>query len=284
MNGPVDQIIHILKLLDDENPEIQDIIKDTLLENSLELILRRSAIEEQGGLQSGNSFYSFLERMRFQLTQQALQELAHTGLEDIDLEKAAWVLAFWNNPRVDVPYFQAILDEMAKQIGEHMPQSGHPLAFIDHISYYLFNKFGFRGNREDYYNPENSFIDRVLETRKGIPISLSVLFILVARRLRFPVIGVPMPAHFILKFDNGTDEIFFDPFHEGKIYSRQECLAYLKKARVENPYLVLRGCPDWQIVLRMLRNIRLVFSSYREDPERTAEAERLIELIESNYQ
>ncbi len=276
-------ITHLLKLLDDDNPEIQRILKKTILENSLEFIFRRPQYQEQVDEQRRKILQEHFRELHFKLVREAFQRIVRENLEDIHLEKAVLVLSYWNDPTVNIPSLIRQLDRMAEEIGSLMPISGHPLAFIDHMNHYLFEKCGFRGNTLDYYNPDNSFIDRVLESRKGIPITLSVLYMLIARRLRMPIIGVPMPAHFIVKFDNGSDEIFFDPFYGGKVYSRQECLGYLNNANVTDPLTVLSGCNDHQIVERMMRNIHLVYSSYRDEPEKIAQIEKLLDLLEKNY-
>ncbi|MFN2126662.1 MAG: transglutaminase-like domain-containing protein, partial [Anaerolineales bacterium] len=204
-------------------------------------------------------------------------------LEDLDLEKAVLLLAFWNSSRVDLPAIVNELDEIAGEIRKSIPTTGHPLSFIDTVSEFLNKNMGFRGNSTDYYNPDNSFIDKVLKTKTGIPITLSTIYILIARRIDLPILGVPMPAHFIVKYDDGTDEIFFDPFYGGKVYSRQECLKYLEQADIEDHNKVLDGCSNFDIILRMMRNIHLVYSSYKDEPQKITEIEQLLSLVEQNF-
>jgi len=278
------KIQHLLELLDDNSPQIRNILQQTLLANSLDIILKKPYYVLQAPVDFRERFIDLLEDLRPKLIRSAFQQLLDKTLEDMDLEPAVLLLSYWNDSKVDIPTIIHQLDKMAEEIGSRMPYSGHPLAFIDHISYYFFKKYGFRGNKADYYNPDNSFIDRVLETRKGIPITLSVIFMLIAKRLNLPVTGVPMPAHFILKFDNGNDEIFFDPFYQGRIYSRRECLYYLLNANVSDPESILSGCTNYEIVLRIMRNIHLVYSSYRDFPEKVAEIEQFLKMIENHYQ
>ncbi len=275
---------HLLKLLDDSSAEIQKIVRNTILENSLEILLKRPFYQMQADPELRPSLEEMLNELHFDLIKDAFGKLIETNLEDIDLEKAVMLLAYWNDPDVDVPSFVNRLDLYAGEIGNHMPVTGHPLAFIDHLNYYIFKKFGFKGNTSDYYNPDNSFINRVMETKKGIPITLSVIYMLISRRLELSIAGVPMPAHFIVKFDNGTDEIYIDPFYEGKIYSQQECREYLNQANNLNTASILEGCADYQIILRMMRNIELVYSSYQDEPQKKSEIEQLITLVEQNYQ
>lgn len=277
------QIEHILKLLDDESPEIMKIVRSNLLENStaivLENLISNLTLSEEALLQ----LKSTLHDMHFDLVTQVLTQLCENQLEDIDLEKAVLLLAYWNNPDIDIQEIVSNLDEMAEDIRRVMPDSGHPLSFIDIITQHLFSQWGFKGNSEDYYNPENSFIDQVFHNRKGIPITLSVIYILIARRVGIPIIGIPMPAHFIVKYDDGEDEIFFDPFYGGKVYSREECIQYLKQSKNNNIEEILGGCPNYEIIGRMMRNIHLVYTSYQDEPEKSRQLEDLLKLLESYF-
>jgi len=278
------QFEHILKLLDDDSPEIQKIVRTTLLDNSLDIILDSKIQKFDLPEESQEQILSTLEEIHFEMVTRAMTQLCEAQLEDIDLEKAVLLLAYWNNPATNIPEMASQLDDMADEIRKQLPASGHPLSYIDIMNQIIFSDWGFEGNAEDYYNPENSFLDRILDTRKGIPISLSVLCMLLARRMGLPLVGIPMPAHFILKYDDGEDEIFFDPFYGGKVYSREECLRYLDQAKIENKDEILGGCTHYDIIARMMRNIQLVYSSYREEPEKSRQAEELLKLLEKYFQ
>lgn len=277
------QIEHIMKLLDDESPEIKKIVRSTLLENSTDIVLdsliSKLSLSEEAHLQ----LKSTLNEIHFELVSRVMTQLCESQLEDVDLEKAVLLLSYWNNPDIDLQDIVSQLDEMAENIRQVIPASGHPLTFIDIITHHLFSKWGFKGNSEDYYNPENSFLDQVLLKKKGIPISLSVLYILIARRIGIPIIGIPMPAHFIVKYDDGEDEIFFDPFFGGKVYSREECIQYLQQAELKKIDEVLGGCPNYEIISRMMRNIHLVYTSYQDEPEKSKQLEDLLKLLESYF-
>ena len=277
------QFEHILKLLDDESPEIQKIVRTTLLDNSVDIILDSKIQKFNLPEEYQNQLFSTLEEIHFDMVTRAMIQLCEAQLEDIDLEKAVLLLAYWNNPEINIQEIVNHLDEMAEDIRKKLPLSGHPLSFIDRMNQIVFTDWGFKGNSEDYYNPENSFIDRVLDTRKGIPISLSVLCILLARRIGLPMVGIPMPAHFILKYDDAEDEIFFDPFYGGKVYSREECIHYLDQAKIKNKDEILSGCTNYEIIARMMRNIQLVYSSYMEKPEKSNQVEELLKLLDSYF-
>lgn len=278
------KIRHLLNLLDDDSPRIQKILKETLLENSFDVIIKRPLYLAQTPSKFRSVFIDRLHTIHHDLVINAWRQLVRNNLEDISLEKSVLLLSFWNDEDLDVPGIILQLDEMAKGIGNTLPISGHPLAFVDHLNYYLTEKYGFRGNSKDYYNPDNSFLDKVLQNRHGIPITLSILYLLISQRLNIPVLGVPMPAHFILKFDDGSDEVFFDPFNQGRIYSRQECMGYLNYLKSGKVDEILSGASNFEIILRMMRNLKLVFTSYKNEREKASELAGFMKILEDAYQ
>jgi regulator of sirC expression with transglutaminase-like and TPR domain len=145
----------------------------------------------------------------------------------------------------------------------HLSQSGKA-AWLAH---WLFNVLGFRGNVADYYNPANSYLNCVLDTQLGIPISLSVLYLEVAQRLGFVAYGVGLPAHFVVAVETDGSAQYFDPYHAGVPLTRQDCLE-----RVFNiqPFQG-EGRPEWfmpqenrQIFVRLLNNLKQIYLS-KED-------------------
>ena len=235
------KIKHLLKLVDDESPEIQKILRDSILNNSINMIFNKSLYETELDFLQVEFFNQLLIDYHSKLIRKAFEDLISSSLEDIDLEKSTLLLAYWNDPSINLKEIQEELNQIALEIEQLIPDTGRPLSFIDQISEYLFREKGLRGNDDDYYNPDNSYIDRVLKNKVGIPISLSIIYILISHRINLPIFGIPLPNHFILKYDDGVDEIFFDPFYGGKIYSRLECLKYLKRAKTR-----IRNCSTLQ--------------------------------------
>lgn len=270
-----------MTLVDDDSPEIQKILREEILSHGLDIILNKDAYFLFLDGRDLEHFNKILEELHQDMVFAAFSQLLDAALDEIDLEKSILLLSYWDKSEISCSKLQSLLDSLADEVSRDMPHAGHPLSFIDHINKVLFQEYHFRGNARDYYNPSNSYLHRVFETGLGIPISLSIIYMLVAKRLNFPVFGVCMPAHFILKFDNGEDEIFFDPFYGGKVYSRQTCLDYMKGFTIENPQKILEGCSTMEIVKRVLRNLYLNYSSHTPEPEKVVEIENLLTLLES---
>ena len=165
-------------------------------------------------------------------------------------------------PQLEVgPYIDS-LDEIAQTIRSTMRAGDAPLETIERINSVLFETMGFRGNTENYYDPRNSFFNDVLERRTGIPITLSTLYLEIARRLGVPIVGVGMPGHFLVKYAARDVEFFLDPFNRGGILTREDCrkrLRDLYSGQVEFEERLLARVTHRQILSRMLHNLKAIY-------------------------
>ncbi|HZV12774.1 MAG TPA: transglutaminase-like domain-containing protein, partial [Candidatus Kapabacteria bacterium] len=120
-------------------------------------------------------------------------------------------------------------------------------------------------NNEDYYNPDNSYINKVLEDRRGIPISLSVVWLLTARRLNLPIAGINLPGHFMLKYDVPKVDIYIDPFNGGKLLSRLDCIRFMVNAGYKFSEQHLTPATNRQIIIRMFNNLAEIYSQKNDE-------------------
>jgi regulator of sirC expression with transglutaminase-like and TPR domain len=178
------------------------------------------------------------------------------------LDLAALDLASVEFPRLDWEASLSRLEILAGQIDAGLPPHATSLQFINAANRLLFDNQLFRGNESDYYDPRNSCLNSVLSRRLGIPISLSVVYIEVARRLSRPVYGVGLPGHFIVVYQDAESRYWIDPFHHGRILSFGDCCRLAKQtAGVDvraNPTL-LAPVSNRQILVRMLSNLKAVY-------------------------
>jgi regulator of sirC expression with transglutaminase-like and TPR domain len=178
------------------------------------------------------------------------------------LDLAALELASVEFPRLELEASLSRLQILAAQIDADLPSQATGLQFIKAANHRLFQDLLFRGNEGDYYDPRNSCLNSVLSRRLGIPISLSVVYIEVARRLSRPVYGVGLPGHFIVVYQDSESRYWIDPFHHGRILSFGDCCTLAKQtAGVDvraNP-AVLAPVSNRQILIRMLSNLKAVY-------------------------
>jgi regulator of sirC expression with transglutaminase-like and TPR domain len=186
--------------------------------------------------------------------------------EKIDLTRAALLIARTEYPGLNIEGYAARIDELADRVSANLP-GYHSQQAIAALNQVLFEQTGLRGNRDDYYDPRNSFLSDVLDRGLGIPITLSIVYMEVARRVGFPLAGVGMPGHFLLKhFADGGQELLIDCFNRGDILSRQDC--QLRLDEIYSGEMALR--PEFlhplsrrQILTRMLNNLKTVYLSTR---------------------
>jgi regulator of sirC expression with transglutaminase-like and TPR domain len=190
------------------------------------------------------------------------------GLDDdkIDLIRSALSIARLEYPNLEIEAYASRIEGLARRVAALAPKldSRHTLAALNQV---LFEEAKLRGNRENYYDPRNSFLNDVLDRGLGIPITLSIVYMEVARRVGFPLSGVGMPGHFLLKhFSVDGRETLIDCFDSGDILTRQDCQSRLDeiysgemKLRPEFLHPVSRR----QILTRMLNNLKTVYLSTR---------------------
>jgi regulator of sirC expression with transglutaminase-like and TPR domain len=203
------------------------------------------------------------------------QILTDPSGERIRLDLAALDLAAIQFPGLA---FEPVLDrlnELASQLGDRLRNFNDGRDFVETAQRFLFGELGFHGNSEDYYDPLNSCLNQVLDRRTGIPISLSVLYLEVARRLMMPVFGIGLPRHFIVQYDDGNYQTFIDPYHGGKAISLRECFA-LAGAQTADLTLLERSSGQ-DILRRMVRNLHRGYMR-RSDWPRAAETLDLLML------
>lgn len=200
----------------------------------------------------------------------------------VDLARAALTLALPEYPGLDVRQSLACLDRMAEDASGAAGASEDTYRRLACLDYVLFTQQGFAGNTEDYYDPENSFLNRVLERRRGIPITLSVLYMEVARRTGLEVQGVGFPGHFLVKTACDGAEVFVDPFNRGSILSEPDLQGLLDRmygGRLEVRPEYLQAVSNRQIVQRMLNNLKLVYAN-RQDPKRCLRAVEQLAILD----
>src|SRR5262245_30790585 len=142
---------------------------------------------------------------------------------DVDLARAALLIACEEYPDLDIGGYLSRLDEMGRVAAGQAAVEPGPHGALRALHRYLFEEQGFRGNESDYYDPRNSFLNDVLERRSGIPITLSVVYMEVARRIGLRLEGVGLPGHFIVRVLRPEGDQLVDPFHAGALLTEADC-------------------------------------------------------------
>jgi regulator of sirC expression with transglutaminase-like and TPR domain len=186
----------------------------------------------------------------------------------IDLVEAAVLIARTAFPDLSESDCTEPLDRWAERLQRHLGASPSAGAILKHLNRILFDEEGFQGNHANYFDPENSFINRVLERRLGIPITLSLVYSEVGRRAGFPVHGIALPGHFIAGLFHASGMLFIDPFHQGEILTDGECrrmieARYGEDAARDAAWRTPAGPKT--ILKRMLRNLKGIYRQSNQE-------------------
>lgn len=209
-------------------------------------------------------------------TSAAFAALMRLRDEDLPLDRAAALLARGiAYPDLDVDRVLARLDRMAGEARDRLPPDRAPARTVAALNDYLFREVGLRGNDDAYYDPRNSFLNDVLIRRLGIPISLAVVYIEVARRLDFPLAAVSFLAHFLIKHAAGGEvegDLYIDPYHGGALLTvdqLRERVARFYEGRLPFATHYLGAVTKKQVLIRMLQNLKEIYLNRLNDARHT---------------
>lgn len=205
--------------------------------------------------------------------------------DSIPLFEAALSIAQDVDPELDLAALQTEVDMLALRLQQRLPADASNLQKLRMLNHYFYNELGFSGNVNDYYNPDNSYLHRVVHTRRGIPISLAMLYMELARQIELDVHGISFPGHFLMKLSVQSGQVVLDPFN-GTSLSREEL-----EERIE-PYILQQEFPDdfqlsaylasaspRDILVRMLRNLKTLFMQQKRWQRLLGVQERLLILL-----
>jgi regulator of sirC expression with transglutaminase-like and TPR domain len=195
--------------------------------------------------------------------------------EEFDLEEGIWLLALTQYPDINVEAYRALLDHFAAELRERIDPDETPKEILTTINNYLFDELGFSGDEENYYDSQNSYLNRVVDRRKGNPINLSLLYLLLARRLQLPMAGIGLPGHFICRYQSTSDEIYVDAFHHGKFLTKADCIQYLVSGSHGLQDEFLAPVSTRRLLMRICSNLHQIYSQ-REMAEETTRLQRYL--------
>jgi regulator of sirC expression with transglutaminase-like and TPR domain len=195
--------------------------------------------------------------------------------EAFDLEQGAWKLAQTQYPDINVSGYQALLDSFAGGLEEPLRDCKKPEAILGALNHYLFDELGFFGNEEQYYDPDNSYLNRVMDRRMGNPISLCLVYLLLCWRLRLPVAGIGMPGHFVCRYQSSSAEIYIDAFNRGKLLTKADCVQYLLQGNYSVREDYLAPVSPRRLLLRLCGNLHQIYV-HQEQAEAATRLQRYL--------
>jgi regulator of sirC expression with transglutaminase-like and TPR domain len=216
-------------------------------------------------------------------------DYARSSDDRLDLLTGALLIARDAHPGLDLAEQRGRLDELARPLISRGISGLPPTVQARLLSDYLYVVCGFHGAKADYFEPRNSFLNEVLDRKTGIPITLAVVYIEVARRLGVDALGVGFPGHFLVRLGPGpgdpsgerNEPVIVDPFHHGRLLDANGLSQLLRRANVRAPLssAMLEPARTRHIVARMLMNLRGIYTSRGDSPRLLLTLDRLIDLL-----
>lgn len=273
-SAPPTEISSLIRLLDDPDEFVLSRVRDRLIELGGDAVPFLEIASKEENLVLRTRIQEVLKKIAPQQLAERFLELSRTAPgEDIDLEKGVDLLMQYGHPQADSEDIGRTLDELSRELKPRLEGQPTPEQAVGQLTKFLFQGKKFSGNKKNYFDPDNSYFDTVLSNKTGIPITLSVLCIFIGQRLGLPLVGIGLPGHFILKYNSPDQPIFFDPFHQGRILTPEDCATLVQSFGVEFEKRFLLPITHREILIRMIHNLVVIYN-------RTKDQEKIDQLTE----
>jgi regulator of sirC expression with transglutaminase-like and TPR domain len=271
------QIRALIRLLSDEDERIVKTISGRLIDfgDSAVPLLQEAEIEQPD---MADRIVTILEEIRGSRLEEELADLLGQPGHEIDLEAGAFLLARYAYPSLDVAVYERQLDDMARELRGQIGSRVSGEETVKALNRYLFTEQAFKGNTKNYYELDNSYLNRVIDRRTGIPISLSAVYLLIGKRLGLPVHGIGMPGHFLVKYESEKYKIFIDCFNSGALLTEKNCARFLTEAGYGFEERYLQKSPTRAILTRMIKNLLAIYGKL-DDPLKKTRLMRFMEIL-----
>ena len=197
----------------------------------------------------------------------------------LDLARAALLVAAECDPNVDVDGQMHQIDTWATELRGRLDPGWNNLQKLARLRAFVFEELGFRGDTHDYYNPSNSLLHEVMERRRGIPLTLSIIFMELGWRIGIPFEGVGFPGHFLVRLTGEPGDLLLDPFKRGMTVHEEDCRHMLREAtggRMEFDDELLASVTKRDIIARLLLNLKGAYLRRNQDEQALAAVDRLL--------
>jgi regulator of sirC expression with transglutaminase-like and TPR domain len=276
------ELYALYSLLDDPQASVQKAVRDRILALGEDAVAGLRELTEVHGNLHQDVVREMVNEIRRRAALRRLGREFDGPEEPVDLEEGAFILCKYGFPDINTATYQRRLDDMAADIRVLAGARAAPLDMFMKLRSYLFSDLGFIGNREDYYNPNNSYLNKVIDYRKGIPITLSVLMLVLGKRLGLTLNGIGMPMHFLVQYDDGSRMFFVDAFNSGIIITRDQCRLMLSSSGIRLTPEMLAPVATRDIIERMWRNLYLAYQQ-QGDEEETARVAEILAFINPDF-
>ncbi len=252
----------IIRLLKDSDPETVGLTKQQLVQGGVGTIPDLRDLLSTDDKEVTLHVREILTEIEIRHAKVAFEEICGRISDLAALEQACWYLAQIFQPGVEVESYQRTIDSWSRELRNRLSLCESDTSRAMAMAQLFGKDLGLRGNEDDYYNARNSFLPCVMDSRLGIPISLSLLYMIVGRRASVVVEGINLPGHFVVR--HGV--VLLDPFHEGRILTTSDCAQILSYQNRTLHQEHLQTAHPKLILIRMLANLLYIFQHEQNGP------------------
>ena len=276
------EIKSLLFLLEDPDPFVQQSVEGRLHELGEKVVPmldeHKEVLEDDQGIERLDRI---IRTITFDNLEQDFLDYLTDGLNTMErLEEAIWMLVRFHEPAFRAQPYKQKLDRMARSIHEDITYSLDDRKRMRQLINYVFNELQFEGDIENYHDARNSYMNTVMDRGKGIPISLALVVLFLARRLEIPFYGINMPIHFMLNYKSDQHDLLIDPFDGGSVVTRNQCYQFLMKNGVRPKAEHFEVATHKEILTRYIRNIIHNYARIHED-SRVEQMQKLLNAAET---
>ncbi|WP_138483206.1 transglutaminase-like domain-containing protein [Dyadobacter bucti] len=264
------EIKALISLLDDEDHEVSQHVEDKILslggnvipfletewEGNFNPIIQRK-IEE------------LIHELQLSIMIERLQAWKNGG--GLDLLEGMWIIATYHYPDLSIEKLKTNIEQLYYDIWIQFQEEMNAVDQIKRINSIFFGVMNFAANTKNFHSPANSMINIVLDNRRGNPITLCVIYLLIARKLDMPVYGVNLPNLFVLTYKSDKTQFYINVFNRGIIFSKTDIDHYIAQLNIKSKDIFYQPCTNLEIVQRVLRNLILSY-------EKTSEQDKIREI------
>lgn len=269
------EIKALVSLLDDDDGQIVSHVEEKILSLGTGIIpFLEQEWESNFNPMVQRRIEELIHTLQFELVKERIKEWHNT--EDHDLITGMWLVATYQYPDIELLKLKQELEQIYYETWLEFKPDLYPFDQVKIINSVFFNKLKFAANTKNFHSPGNSMINVVLESHRGNPITLCVLYMLVAQKLKLPVYGVNLPNLFVLTYKDGVSTQFYiNAFNKGLIFSRQDIENYINELHLPPQASFFEPCSNLDIIRRVFRNLIMSFDKMGEH----AKAEEVKELL-----
>ena len=272
------QLKALVSLLDDDDKEVARLVETEIRQQGDKVIpFLESEWESAGfGVHVQRKIEDLIHDLQYKLTLDRLTDWRNGG--NLDLLEGLWIVATYQYPDLSLTKLRADLEQFYYETWLEFKPDMHPIDQIRVLNSIFFNKLKFGSNTKNFHSAGNSMINVVLESRRGNPISLCCIYMLIAQKLNMPVYGVNLPNLFVLTYKHESAQFYINAFNRGLVFMKSDIDHYIAQLNIKTNETFYQPCTNLDIIKRVLRNLIMAFEK-TGDTDKVKEIEQMAIIL-----